>query len=257
MRQIILDTETTGLFPQQGDRIVEIACIEMVDGKRTGKYYQAYVNPKRDSNPFALKVHGLTTEFLADKPFFENIADNFLQFVAGAELLIHNAPFDIGFINNELQLMGNKPIETYCSITDTKSIARSLYTNEFLTKELITKHLVEDESLVKELRAKFPNEQDLCKELANNTNFRVHSLDHLCKYYDVSLTTREQHHGALIDCELLARVYFHLQQEQNKKLQISSSIAHSPYGSFSPKSQSPQKVDVTHVLEKSPAELKI
>ena len=113
MRQIILDTETTGLDPLQGHRIIEIGCVELEDRKLTGNRYQCYLNPEREVDIAAMEVHGITNEFLADKPVFAQEEAEFIKFVRGAELLIHNAPFDIGFLNNELRLSnaGNKQME--------------------------------------------------------------------------------------------------------------------------------------------------
>lgn len=126
MRQIVLDTETTGLDPAQGNRIIEIGCVEIVDRKLTGRHYHQYINPERESEEGALAVHGLTTEFLADKPVFAKVAEEFLAFVSGAELLIHNAPFDTAFINSEIsRLHGNNfAIASVCKITDTLLMAR-------------------------------------------------------------------------------------------------------------------------------------
>jgi DNA polymerase-3 subunit epsilon len=214
VRQIVLDTETTGLFPQEGNRIIQVAAVEMLDGKATGKRYNTYINPERDSHPEALKVHGLTTEFLADKPKFIAIVDEFLKFIEGAELIIHNAPFDLGFLNHELNLI-NRPALTN-AIVDTRIIAQQLYSKEFLTIELISKKLVEDEDIVREQKAKSDSDASLIAGLIANSKFRVHSLDHLCKYFGIDLSSRERHHGALVDCELLGRVYFHLKQEQVK-----------------------------------------
>lgn len=102
MREICLDTETTGLDPKNGDKIVEIACVEIVDKVRTGRFFHKYVNPLRDMPEAAFKVHGISSEFLADKPIFEDVADEFLEFIEGAKLVIHNAPFDLKFLNFEL-----------------------------------------------------------------------------------------------------------------------------------------------------------
>src|SRR3990167_3566864 len=214
IRQIASDTETTGLFPKEGNRIVQIAGIEIINGKATGKYYGTYINPERNSHPEALKVHGLTTKFLSDKPKFIEIVDEFLEFIEGAELIIHNAPFDLGFLNHELNLI-NKP-ELKNAIVDTRVIAQQLYSKEFLTTELISKQLVEDEQLVQEQKAKSDSDQSLIAELVANSKFRVHSLDHLCQYFGINLSAREKHHGALVDCELLTQVYSHLKQEQVK-----------------------------------------
>jgi len=127
-RQIILDTETTGLDPKLGHRIIEVAGVELVNRRLTGRHFHRYVNPERDSDEGALQVHGLTREFLADKPKFHEIADEFLEYAAGAELVIHNAPFDIGFLDNELALVRKKRIKTYCpEVIDTLRMAKDLH----------------------------------------------------------------------------------------------------------------------------------
>ena len=125
-RQIILDTETTGLSTEKGHRIIEIACLEMIDRKITNNHYHCYLNPERSIEIGALNVHGLTEEFLANKSKFSDIADDFLAFVNNAELIIHNAKFDIRFINHELKLANAKvkSIETCCTVTDTLLMAR-------------------------------------------------------------------------------------------------------------------------------------
>ncbi len=127
MRQIILDTETTGLDPTLGHRIVEVAAVEMVNRRLTGQYVHHYLNPGRSSDPGALEIHGLTDDFLADKPHFEEIAAELLEFIAGAELLIHNAPFDVGFLNLELELAGRLPITQSCTVQDTLRMAKDLH----------------------------------------------------------------------------------------------------------------------------------
>jgi DNA polymerase-3 subunit epsilon len=128
MRQIILDTETTGLEPAQGHRIVEIGCLEIVNRMVTGNSLHMYLNPDRDSDPEALAVHGLTTEFLSDKPRFEDVADELVRFLDGAEIIIHNAAFDTKFINAELTRLGRQPMHTFCAtITDSLLHARSLH----------------------------------------------------------------------------------------------------------------------------------
>ncbi len=126
MRQIVLDTETTGLDPSQGHRIIEIGCVELLNRKHTGRHLHVYLNPEREVDAGALEVHGITDEFLADKPLFAAISDTFLEFVKGAELIIHNAPFDIGFLNNELALLnkGHAAMNEYCSVLDTLAMAR-------------------------------------------------------------------------------------------------------------------------------------
>ena len=128
MRQIIFDTETTGLDPAQGHRIVEIGCIEIINRVVTGNSLHIYLNPDRDSDPEALAVHGLTTEFLADKPRFADVAAQFLEFIQGAELIAHNAAFDVKFFNAELARIGQRDMSVHCAqITDSLLHARTLY----------------------------------------------------------------------------------------------------------------------------------
>jgi len=128
MRQIVLDTETTGLNPRTGDRIVEIGCVEIFDRKLTGNNYHRYINPERDSDEGALAVHGLTTEFLSDKPKFREIAEELRDFVQGAEIIIHNAPFDLGFLNHEFQRIGMPPFVEHCgNVIDTLVQAKELH----------------------------------------------------------------------------------------------------------------------------------
>lgn len=128
MRQIILDTETTGLDPKLGHRVIEVAGVELVNRRLTGRHFHRYLNPGRDSDEGALQVHGLTTEFLSDKPKFAEIADEFLDYVSGAELVIHNAPFDIGFLDSELALARKKRLKTYCpEVIDTLRMAKDLH----------------------------------------------------------------------------------------------------------------------------------
>jgi DNA polymerase-3 subunit epsilon len=128
MRQIILDTETTGLDPALGHRILEIAGVELVNRQLTGNHFHRYINPERESEEGALQVHGLTSEFLSDKPKFREIAAEFLAYISGAELVIHNAPFDIAFLNHELSLLDLKPVTEYCpGVLDTLRMARELH----------------------------------------------------------------------------------------------------------------------------------
>jgi len=128
MRQIFLDTETTGLSPENGDRIVEIGCVELLNRKLTGKNLHFYLNPERDSHEDALKVHGISNEFLKDKPKFGEIADELLAYLQGADVLIHNAPFDVGFINKELELQKRPPLKTYVnSVADTLAMAKDMF----------------------------------------------------------------------------------------------------------------------------------
>ena len=128
MRQIFLDTETTGLSADNGDRVIEIGCVELLNRKLTGNNKHFYLNPGRDSHEEALKVHGLTTEFLRDKPVFEAVADDLLAYLQGAEIIIHNAPFDMGFLNKELALLGRAPLrEVVLSVTDTLALAKEMF----------------------------------------------------------------------------------------------------------------------------------
>ena len=128
MRQIVLDTETTGLSADSGDRIIEIGCVELVARKLTGNNKHFYVNPERDSHEEALKVHGISNEFLKDKPKFAQIADELMDYLAGAEIIIHNAAFDVGFLNKELERLGKPPFKTFVgSITDSLAMAKEMY----------------------------------------------------------------------------------------------------------------------------------
>lgn len=127
-RQIVLDTETTGLNPRQGNRIIEIGCVELVNRKLTGNNFHRYINPERDSEEGALAVHGLTTEFLSDKPTFSEIVEEFLEYVRGAELIIHNAPFDMGFLNAEFELLGRGSFDQYVgTVIDSLAHAKELH----------------------------------------------------------------------------------------------------------------------------------
>ncbi len=165
-RQIVLDTETTGLSPSQGHRIIEIGCIEIIDRVVTDNTFHCYINPEREIDAGAENVHGLTTDFLADKPIFAKIAQNFVDYIQDAELIIHNAPFDLGFLNHELTLWKKtiQTIEMNFSIIDTLIMARK----------------------------KHPGQKN--------------NLDALCRRYFIDNTERELH-GALLDAQLLARVY--------------------------------------------------
>ncbi|XOZ34233.1 DNA polymerase III subunit epsilon [Halomonadaceae bacterium KBTZ08] len=127
MRQIVLDTETTGLEPEQGHRIIEIGCVEVADRELTGRHYHVYINPEREVEDSAIEVHGITNEFLADKPTFQEIADEFLAFIRGAELIIHNAPFDVGFMDHEFGMLeGDYPrTSDVCGIQDSLVMARN------------------------------------------------------------------------------------------------------------------------------------
>lgn len=166
MRQVILDTETTGLSTAQGHRIIEIGCIEMVNRRLTGREYHRFVNPERAIDEGAERVHGISLADLEGQPLFADIAEEFLDFISGSELVIHNAEFDVGFLEYELKLMKHAKgaITDHASVLDTLSLARKLH----------------------------PGQRN--------------SLDALCKRYEVDASRRDVH-GALIDSELLARVY--------------------------------------------------
>lgn len=157
MRQIVLDTETTGLEPKQGHRIIEIGCVELVNRRLTGNHYHQYLQPDREIDQGAIDVHGITNEFLQDKPRFEDVVDDFLSFIRGAELVIHNAPFDVGFINHELKRLkaGHKEVAKVCTILDTLPMARDMH----------------------------PGQRN--------------SLDALCKRYDIDNSQREKHGALL------------------------------------------------------------
>lgn len=164
-RQIVLDTETTGLAVSAGHRIIEIGAIEIDNRRLTGKSLHYYLQPDRPVDPEAQAVHGISDEFLADKPRFSERLEPFLTFIRDAELIIHNAPFDLGFLNHELSQLGHKtPLEQSCTIMDTLVLARRLH----------------------------PGQRN--------------SLDALCRRYNVDNSRRDLH-GALLDAEILARVY--------------------------------------------------
>lgn len=173
-RQIMLDTETTGLKPSEGHRIIEIGALSVINREMTDDSYHQYINPDREVEEEALQIHGISNEFLSDKPFFASIVDDFLAYVEGAELVIHNAPFDVGFINHELRLCGKDVLlENICSITDSLDMAR-------------TKH---------------PGAKN--------------NLDALCRRYAVNNEHRT-FHGALLDAQILARVYLAMTGGQTK-----------------------------------------
>ena len=129
MRQIVLDTETTGLEPSSGHRIIEIGCVELIDRRLTGNSYHQYLKPDREIDAGAVEVHGITNEFLQDKPRFADVAEAFLGFIRGAELVIHNAPFDVGFINHEFGLLGQgaDTVDQLCRVLDTLTLARRMH----------------------------------------------------------------------------------------------------------------------------------
>ncbi|MFB0963730.1 MAG: DNA polymerase III subunit epsilon [Pseudomonas sp.] len=167
MRYVVLDTETTGMPVTDGHRIIEIGCVELQGRQPTGRHYHVYLQPDRTIDEGAIAVHGITDEYLKDKPRFKDIADEFFEFIAGAELVIHNAAFDIGFINNEFALLGQTDradITEHCTVLDTLVMARERHPGQ-----------------------------------RNN-------LDALCKRYGVDNSGRDLH-GALLDAEILAEVY--------------------------------------------------
>ncbi|MGE7954992.1 DNA polymerase III subunit epsilon [Pseudomonas sp. NPDC089530] len=166
-RKVVLDTETTGMPVTDGHRIIEIGCVELMGRRLTGRHFHVYLQPDRESDEGAIGVHGITNEFLVGKPRFAEVADEFFEFIQGAQLIIHNAAFDVGFINNEFALIGQHDradITQHCSILDTLLMARERH----------------------------PGQRN--------------SLDALCKRYDVDNSGRELH-GALLDSEILADVY--------------------------------------------------
>ncbi|MFK8022242.1 MAG: DNA polymerase III subunit epsilon [Pseudomonadales bacterium] len=147
MRQIVLDTETTGLEHKSGHRIIEIGAVEVENRKLTGRHYHQYINPERDIDAGAQEVHGITRESLLDKPVFADIAGDFLEFVTGAELVIHNAPFDIGFLDNELKLCGrNLKLGSVCSVVDSLLLARSRHPGQKNNLDALCKRYLVDNS---------------------------------------------------------------------------------------------------------------
>ncbi len=148
MRQIVLDTETTGLEPSQDHRIIEIGCVELVNRRLTGSTFHQYLNPERDIDAGAVDVHGITSEVLRDKPRFADIVDDFLTFVEGAELIIHNAPFDVGFVNHELDLLEDNPgpLEKHCAIIDTLMMARGKHPGQKNSLDALCKRYQVDNS---------------------------------------------------------------------------------------------------------------
>jgi DNA polymerase-3 subunit epsilon len=147
MRQIFLDTETTGLSPESGDRIIEIGCVEMLNRRLTGNNKHFYLNPERKNSEDAVRVHGLTDEFLADKPVFAAIVDELMAFLAGAEIVIHNAAFDVGFLNAELRRLGRPPLaECVGGISDTLAMARAMFPGKSNSLDALCKRLEVDNS---------------------------------------------------------------------------------------------------------------
>ncbi len=147
-RQIVLDTETTGLNPKEGHRIIEIGCVELINRRLTGNHFQVYINPQRLIDEEAIEVHGITDEFLKDKPVFAEIVKDFVEFTQGAELIIHNAPFDVGFLNNEYRLLPYKmaKLEEYSTIFDTLTFARKKHPAQRNTLDALCKRYGIDNS---------------------------------------------------------------------------------------------------------------
>lgn len=147
MRQIFLDTETTGLSPESGDRIIEIGCVEMLNRRLSGRNLHFYVNPERPSSEDAVKVHGLTDEFLADKPLFASVADELIEYVSGAEIIIHNAAFDVGFLNEELKRLGRPRFTDHVSgVTDSLTMAREMFPGKSNSLDALCRRLEVDNS---------------------------------------------------------------------------------------------------------------
>jgi DNA polymerase III subunit epsilon len=147
MRQIFLDTETTGLSPESGDRIIEIGCVEMLNRRLSGRNLHFYVNPERHSHEEAVRIHGLTDEFLSDKPLFASIADELLEFVEGAEIIIHNASFDVGFLNEELRRLGRPKFPGFVAqVTDSLLMAREMFPGKANSLDALCKRLEVDNS---------------------------------------------------------------------------------------------------------------
>lgn len=146
MRQVVLDTETTGLDPNQGHRIIEIGCLEVVNRRPTGQTFHVYLNPDRAIDPGAIAVHGITNEFLADKPRFADVANEFMAFVRDAELIIHNAPFDVGFLDAELTRLKAGPIKRDCSVLDTLKLAKELHPGQKNNLDALCKRYAVDNS---------------------------------------------------------------------------------------------------------------
>lgn len=147
MRQIFLDTETTGLYPDQGHRIIEIAAVEIFNRRPTQRHFHIYINPEREIDAGAQEVHGISLEFLQDKPLFTHIAEEFIEFIRGAELIIHNAPFDVGFLNMELAKLGLDKLETYISgIIDTLKMAKEMRPGQRNNLDALCRHFGIDNS---------------------------------------------------------------------------------------------------------------
>ncbi len=147
MRLVFLDTETTGLSPHSGDRIIEIGCVELIDRRTTGRNLHLYLNPQRSSHPDALRIHGLTDEFLSDKPLFDAVVDQLLEFVDGAEVVIHNAGFDVSFLDHELARLNRPKFERHVDkVSDSLTMARELFPGKANSLDALCKRLEVDNS---------------------------------------------------------------------------------------------------------------
>jgi len=177
VRQIVLDTETTGLNPEQGHRVIEIGCVEMINRRLTGNNYHQYIQPDRESDEGALQVHGITTEFLKDKPRFADIVADFLEYLEGAELIIHNAPFDVGFLNHEFQLLAEQyaDITTLCTVTDTLKLARKMRPGQKNNLDALCKHYEVNNSQ-RELHGALLDAEILSEVYLRMTGGQVHLL---------------------------------------------------------------------------------
>lgn len=148
MREVVLDTETTGIEVREGHRIIEIGCVEVIDRRLTGRHFHVYINPQREVDEGAFAVHGISDEFLADKPLFGDVADDFMEFITGARLVIHNAAFDVGFIDAELALLnrGHGRVADHCSVTDTLLMAREKHPGQRNSLDALCKRYGVDNS---------------------------------------------------------------------------------------------------------------
>ena len=210
MKEIVLDTETTGLSVKEGHRIVEIGCIELENLIPTKNIFHCYLNPERKVSESALKVHGYTDEFLSDKKKFIDIADQFLEFIEGKKIIIHNAEFDIGHLNNELSLINKKTISKE-NVIDTLDLARN----------------------------KFPGSSI--------------SLDALCKRYKVD-NSKRKNHTALIDCDLLSKVYINLIDQKEPIFQFNKSQKKNITTNFETTDYSKKIIHITEKEKKLHAE---
>jgi DNA polymerase-3 subunit epsilon len=218
MRSVVLDTETTGMPVTDGHRIIEIGCVELDGRKLTGRHFHVYLQPDRDIDEGAIAVHGITAEYLAGKPRFREVADEFFEFVKGAQLIIHNAAFDLGFLNNEFALLGQQEradLSEHCTVLDTLMMARGRH----------------------------PGQRN--------------SLDALCKRYGVDNSGRDLH-GALLDAEILADVYLNMTGGQTSLLLAGNASDGEESGNSQQASEIrrlPSSRPLTQVIRASNAEL--